>query len=451
MTNKPKENQIISLPIHGLGASGEGVGYFQGFTLFVDGALPGEVVEARITECRKKHGFAELISITKPSPDRVTPPCPLFGKCGGCQLMHLAYPKQLEMKRQKVVDALTRIGKIHDCMVAEIKPSPLSLSYRNKIQLPVKEGKNGLSIGLYAKASHDLIEVDTCLIHCELGETVYKQIKSLIQNSGISPFDAKTGAGELRHVLIKSGVHTQEVLVVLVTNQKKSPALTSLAKEILKSNPAVKGIIHNIHQEKDNVILGDTYHVLEGKSHIREILCNLSFNISAASFFQVNPLQAENLYLKALEFADVKHEETVLDAYCGVGTLSLIFAKKAKKVIGVEYVNEAIEDAIENAKQNGIRNVSFFCAPAEKFIYEKHPPIDILLLNPPRKGCDSSFLEGVKDLNPKKIIYISCDPATLARDLAQLQLSGYKIDQIQPFDMFPQTSHVECVAKLYRK
>jgi 23S rRNA (uracil1939-C5)-methyltransferase len=358
--------------------------------------------------------------------------------------MHLSYPKQLEAKRQKVVDALCRIGKINDCIINECLPSPLPLAYRNKIQLPVREGP---SLGLYAKNTHDLISVDHCLIHCELGEEVFQKIKKLLKNSKIDPYDPKTGKGELRHVLIKSGIHTKEVLVVLVTNQKKSPQLTALSHAITLHIPSVKGVIHNLHQEKDNVILGSFYETLEGTSHIQERICDLTFSISAASFFQVNPLQAEKLYLKALEVADVRPDETVLDAYCGVGTLSLIFARRAKEVIGVECVSAAIIDAEENARRNHIQNVSFICSPAEELIH-KLPPADILLLNPPRKGCDPLFLEGVKKLSPKKIIYISCDPATLARDLKILQTYGYKVDLVQPFDMFPQTSHVECVAKL---
>lgn len=444
MNHPPKIGEEITLSIHGLGHSGEGVGYFNGFTIFVDGSLPGETVKARLKSCRKNFGIALLLSIITPSPDRVKPPCPLFGKCGGCQLMHLSYPKQLEAKRQKVVDALHRIGKIDACVINECLPSPLPLSYRNKIQLPVREGP---SLGLYAKNSHDLISVDHCLIHCELGEEVFQQIKKLLRNSNIEPYDPKTGKGELRHVLIKSGIHTKEVLVVLVTNQKKSPELCSLARAIIDHAPSVKGVVHNLNQENDNIILGSSFETLEGMSHILEKICNLTFSISAASFFQVNPLQAEKLYLKALELADVQPNETVLDAYCGVGTLSLIFSRSAKKTIGVECVPAAIINAKENAKRNHIHNVSFVCSPAEELIH-KLPPTDILLLNPPRKGCDPKFLEGVKKLSPKKIIYISCDPATLARDLKILHTYGYKVDLVQPFDMFPQTSHVECVAKL---
>lgn len=435
--NTPIKNQLISLEIHGLGSSGEGVGSQNGYVVFVDGALPGELVEARMLDCRKRHGFAELVSIIRPSPDRIQPPCPLFGRCGGCQTMHLAYPKQLEMKRQKVIDAMKRIGKI-DCLVAPCLPSPSPLAYRNKIQLPVRDSANGMVFGLFARSSHDLIEVDACPIHCELGEEIYRAVRELIKNSGLSP---------IRHLLIKSAVRTKEALVILVTNQPPSPLLLKVADKILSAHPAIKGVIHNLHEGKDNVILGPTYQTLAGKDFIQERLGDLTFQISAASFFQVNPEQAERLYQKALEFAELTGEETVLDAYCGVGTLSLFFAKAAKKVLGVECVPQAIENARENARLNGIENASFTLAASEDFIKKVHSA-DVILLNPPRKGCELSFLEGVGRLAPKKVIYISCDPATLARDLAHLASFGYKVEKIQPFDMFPQTSHVECVAKL---
>jgi 23S rRNA (uracil1939-C5)-methyltransferase len=424
-----KKGMQVTFSIHGLGSSGEGVGYFKGYTIFVDGALPGETILAQLTDCRKTYGFAKLISIMVPSPDRVKPPCPLFGKCGGCQLQHLSYEKQIVAKTQKVSDAISRIGQIDPSIVQPCISSPLTLSYRNKIQLPVL----GTTLGLYAKNSHQLIPVDHCMIHCELGETVFQKIKKIIQQYPT----------ELRHVLIKSAISTQEALVILVTTQTEPPL--EIAEKIKEEISPVKGVIHNIHTGKENVILGDIYQTLIGSPQIIEKLCGLTFSISAASFFQVNPLQAEQLYLKALELANLKSTDIVLDAYCGVGTISLIFAKQAKKVIGVECVPEAIFDAQENAKRNHITNVEFTCANSEDFIHTLNH-VDLLILNPPRKGADPSFWEGLKKLKPKKIIYISCDPATLARDLRILESKGFKTMIVQPFDMFPQTAHVECIA-----
>lgn len=436
--------QTITLEIQSLGHQGEGVGRLDGYTVFVDDALPGELVQAQFIECNKRYGRAKLTSIEKPSPDRVKPPCPLFGTCGGCQLMHLSYEKQLEMKRQKVVDALTRIGKI-EVEVAPCIASPDDLHYRNKIQLPVKKSGSRLSIGLYERGSHNLVEVQKCYIHCPLGEEVYKKTKAILQRSGISAYNGETG--ELKHVLIKSGVHTQEALVVLVTTTAPTHRLKEIASQIMEACPTVKGVVHNLHQGKENVILGPTYTVLKGEQSIKETLCGLTFKVSPASFFQVNPAQAEQLYSKALEFAALTGQETVLDAYCGVGTLSLIFAKRAKSVVGVEFVKEAIEDAKENAKLNHITNARFVTGDTALFI-QTASPVDLILLNPPRKGCDPLFLEGIGKLKPKTLVYISCDPATLARDLGILKTFGYQVERVQPFDMFPQTAHVETLVKL---
>jgi 23S rRNA (uracil1939-C5)-methyltransferase len=443
--------QIISLTIHGLGSSGEGVGYApNGYTVFVDGVLPGEEIEARLFECHKRYARAHLLSISTPSPHRTTPTCPLFGKCGGCQLMHLAYPQQLEMKRQRIVDALQRIGKFDDCEVSPCLPSPSPLAYRNKIQLPVKKENKGITFGLYSRSSHDLVEVDNCQIHCSLGEEIYREVRAIIKRSPITAYESSTGKGELRHLLIKSAVNTQEALVILVTNHETSLHLPTIAKEIMSRNSAIKGVVHNIQQMRNNVILGNVYKVLEGVGYIHERLSDLTFKISSASFFQVNPHQAEHLYTKALEYAELGFQETVLDAYCGVGTLSLFFAKCAKQVIGVECVPEAIQDAQENARLNHIDNASFVCASSETFIASL-AAVDVVLLNPPRKGCAPSLLEEIARLSPKTVIYISCDPATLARDLSHLCRLGYKITAVQPYDMFPQTAHVECIVKLELK
>lgn len=439
--------QRIKLSIDSLGSHGEGVGRMDGFTLFVDGALPGERVEAQITERHQRYGRAELLKIIEVSPHRVEAPCPLFGECGGCQLMHLSYEQQLKIKQQRVVDALLRIGKIKDVDVPPCVPSASSLAYRNKIQLPVRQGKAAIAIGLYARSSHRLVEVETCPIHCSIGDAVYQTVSSLVKQSGIQAYNPAEGQGELRHLLIKSAVHTEQVLVILVTVSDNRQMTVPLAKKIMEMCPQVKGVVQNINPKNDNVILGTNYQLLAGAESIQETLGDLVFKVSPASFFQVNAEQALKLYAKAVEYADLSGDEIVLDAYCGVGTLSLFFAKHAKKVLGVECVREAIVDANENAALNGIENVSFVCRTAESYIASLKA-IDCAVLNPPRKGCDPIFLQELGRLRPKKIIYISCDPSTLARDLAQLVSFGYTLDAIQPFDMFPQTAHVECVVKL---
>lgn len=428
-----KLQQRLRVQIHALGSSGEGVAYHEGYTLFIEGALPGEEVETEITECHKRYGRGKLLRVITPSPDRVKPVCPLFGTCGGCQVMHLSYPKQLEMKRQRVAEALKRIGKIENCEVLPCLPSPNPLGYRNKIQLPVR----GTEIGLYTHSTHDIVPVETCFIHSPLGDRVYREVKRIIEASPI------TG---LKHILIKSTLFTEEALVVLVTSQAITPQLRQAAKEMI---PFVKGVVHNWQPAAGNVILGREYTVIEGEGHLLERLLGLTFKVSPASFFQVNPAQAERLYATALEFAALQGDETVLDAYCGVGTMALIFARHAKKVIGVECVEEAIKDAIENAARNEIRNASFAAANAEEYIAALKQ-VDVALLNPPRKGCDPAFLAGLKRLKPKKLIYVSCDPATLARDLALLMEGGYRVEKVQPVDMFPQTAHVETVCLLIR-
>lgn len=430
----------VSLPIRSLGHSGEGIGSFEGYTLFVDGVLPGEIAIIEITERKKTYGKAKLLSLTQRSSARIDPPCPYFGTCGGCQIMHMAYPAQLEIKRQRVLDALTRIGKLQGIQVEPCLASPQSFGYRNKIQLPARYAASGSVLGLYKKNSHDLIAIDQCLIHCEEGERVFRAIADLLRDSLLP----------IRHVLIKSAIKTKETLVVFITSGPPNDQLQAIANQLHQKESSVRSIVHNRHTGPENVILGKDYTTLMGPGFITEVLGELRFRVSPASFFQVNPKQAVNLYAKALELSHLTGKEMVLDAYCGVGTLSLFFAPHVERVIGVESVPDAIDDAKYNAEANQITNAEFTCSPAEQFM-ETASGIDLLLINPPRKGCDPLFLEGVKKLKPAKIVYISCDPATLARDLAILVSFGYEVGTVQPVDMFPQTSHVECVVSCYTK
>jgi len=427
--------QEIELKIERLGMSGEGVARLEGYTIFVDGALPDEVVRARLYEKRKTFGRASIVKILEPSVHRVRAPCPVFGRCGGCQIMHLSYPHQLVFKRQRVVDALERIGKLFHVEVSACEPSPAQLNYRNKIQLPVDAN---FRMGLYARNSHDLVEIEKCYIHCPLGEKAFQEIRNLL--SSFPRFN-------LRYVLIKTAVHTNQVLVVLVTRDQGPHFLDQLAQKILDSLPEIQGVVQNINPAEGNNALSDDFYPLAGKTQIEEKLGSLTFNVSPASFFQVNPPQAENLYQKTVKLADLTSSEVVLDAYCGVGTLSLFLAPYAQKVVGVETVAQAVADASENARKNGILNTQFHWARAEEFI-QNLEKIDAAILNPPRKGCEPLFLEKLALYGPSKVLYISCDPATLARDLALLAKSGYHIEGVHPFDMFPQTAHVETLVSL---
>ena len=438
----------MDLDIERLGINGEGVGQWYGCTIFVDGALPGEKVHSSLYEKKKNYGRARVLKLLSSSPHRVTPPCPLFGKCGGCQIMHLSYEEQLKAKRQRVIDALERIGKFRDISVKQCVPSSTPLHYRNKIQIPVASSIEGMRFGLYARNTHDLIDMDNCHIHCSLGEEVYQKLQTILKASSLIPFDYKTGQGELRHLLIKTSVSTEQVLVVLVTAMKPSDSLYAVAEKILAEIPAVKGIVHNLNTEIDNTVLGSQYTTLAGQEAVEDILCGIRFKVSPASFFQVNPKQAEQLYKAALQASGIMENDTVLDAYCGVGGMSLLFAKTAKHVIGVESVPEAIEDARYNARINALSNTEFHAELAEKYIADYEGNLDIVILNPPRKGCDPALIDKIGDLPLKKIVYVSCDPATLARDLQLLSLKGWKIDSVEPFDMFPQTAHVECLVAL---
>jgi 23S rRNA (uracil1939-C5)-methyltransferase len=421
------------LDVEQLGINGEGVARSEGLTFFVDGALPQERVEAEIYEQRKSFARARMLKRFEDSPHRTTPLCPLFGRCGGCQLMHLSYEQQLIAKRQRVVDALERIGKL-TVPVAACHPSPQTIAYRNKIQLPVNAQRR---LGLYAFNTHELVEIDTCPIHCSLGEQAMQCVQQCLLTYP-KPL-------ALRHVLIKTAVHTGQVLVILVTQDKQR--LTSLGEQIVQALPAIKGVVQTINTASGNTILGKTFDILAGQGWIEEVLCGLTFKVSSASFFQVNPAQAEMLYQKVLNLAQLTGEETVLDAYCGVGTLSLILAGQAKSVIGIEATTAAILDAQDNAERNHVRNARFITGLVEEEI-ASIGSIDVAILNPPRKGCTRGFLDCLIEKQPKRIIYVSCDPATLARDLSILEQRGYQVCTAEPLDMFPQTMHVEVIVSL---
>lgn len=423
--------------ITSLNSEGAGVATVEGKKVFVEGALPGESVLIKITEQKKSYAKGNVLSLLSPSYERTEPLCPLFGECGGCQLMHLQYPAQLEQKRKRVEEALYRIGRFENLEVLPCVPSPFSLGYRNKIQLPVVWESGKKTIGLYRKKSHEVIPLKQCLIQCSQGE----EILNLINEKLTLP--------TVRHVLIRNAIFREEALVIFVTSGSFSKELKKFAQELMRANTLIKGVVENLNTRSDNVVLGPKFRLLAGRPYIYETLLKKTFKISPSAFFQVNGAQAEKLYEKALQLAEIKANETILDAYCGVGGFALFAADVAKKAYGIECVAHAIADAIENARLNHLSNCTFICGKAEEVIHELKA-IDTVFLNPPRKGCDSELLYALIKKEPKKIIYISCDPATLARDLAILN-SAYEIDTIQPFDMFPQTSHVETVVRLQRR
>lgn len=448
-----ERGQVVSVAVDGLGHSGEGVGRCQGLTVFVPGAVPGDLVEATISDVKKNYARAALRQVVKASPHRVAPPCPVVGECGGCPLQQIAYPAQLELKRQQVVDALCRLGKLEDVPVHPTLGMETPWHYRNKAQFPVGSGGGRVIAGFFAPGTHRIVDIEQCEIQHPLGIQIMQVVKDLAQRCHVPIYDERTHKGVLRHVLVRVGRHTGEAMAVLVTNGPAFPKGKRIAAELLERVPALVSVVQNINPERTNVVLGRENRVLAGRDHIIDKIGDLSFAISPVSFFQVNPVQTEVLYGKALEYADLTGGETVLDIYCGIGTISLFLARQAREVIGIEVVPPAVENARENAERNGIRNVRFICGDAAQempALAREGVRADVIVVDPPRKGCDRSVLEAMAAVGPKRIVYVSCNPASLARDLAILAELGYRTVEAQPVDMFPHTAHVETVVLMSR-
>ena len=457
---------VYEVDIVGMNGDGAGVGRVAGFTLFVRGALPGEKVLAHVEQLKKTFGLARTARILQKSADRVTPPCRIYDECGGCQLQHLGYAAQLQQKRQFVIDALERIGKFKVAakhaitaksqVALEVHPT-ISMAdpwhYRNKAQVPFGQRGGQLIGGFYAQGSHEIIEFDTCHIQEERNNDVVATVKRIASELGIGGYDAASGRGTLRHVIAKVGVHTGELMIVLVTNGSHLPAKEALIRNIRRDLPMVTSICHNMNTTRHSLVMGHETRVLWGSPVIHDTIGGIRFAISPRSFYQVNPVQTEILYSKALEYAQLTGTETVIDAYCGIGTISLFLAKHAHQVYGVEIVPEAIEDARANAELNGLHNVKFAVGQAETVIPAwKRSGIhaDVVVVDPPRKGCDPALLNTIIQMKPSRVVYVSCDPATLARDLRILCAGGYRVTEVQPVDMFPQTAHVETVVRIER-
>ena len=469
-----KKNEIIELNITDMGVNGEGIGKVDGYTFFVKNAVIGDTVSAVITKMNKGYGYAKTLRVLKASPDRVTPPCPEAARCGGCQIMELSYPAQLQYKEKKVRNNLERIGGM-DLAAFEFLPiigmdeAEIPLHYRNKMQYPLGRSSDGRIVtGFYAGRTHYLIETDNCPVALPGDEKIRQAVCRFAEKNKLTVYDEESGKGLLRHLLIRRGSATGQVMVCLVINGDdlgSAETERALVAALKKADPAIRSICLNSNKEKTNVILGKTIRCLSGESYIEEeITCGsgtLRFRISPLSFFQVNTVQTEKLYSTALSFADLKGDETVWDLYCGTGTISLFVAGTAKKVIGVEVIPAAIEDAKENAQLNGIGNAEFLCGRSEDLfpeaVLQKNELADVVILDPPRKGCDAALLDAIRKVGPEKIIYVSCDSATLARDLKILTGADdsadaiYKIEKVQPVDMFPNTIHCEAVVYLTRR
>lgn len=517
-----KKDDCVTLHIEDIGTNGEGIGKADGFTLFVKDAVVGDVIEAKVMKLKKNYGYARLMKVLEPSKDRVAPKCPVARQCGGCQLQEMRYEAQLAFKQKLVQNNLERIGGIYDYEMYPVIGMENPFHFRNKAQFPVGEDKDGnIVIGFYAGRTHYIVNNTDCCIGAPVNNTILQAVKAYMQENHVRPYNEERHDGVVRHILIRTGYHTRELMVCLIVNAKKKSCLKNADRlvESLTQIPGMTSVMVNFNTEKTNVILGNTSEVLWGQAYIEDYIADVNYQISPQSFFQVNPMQTEKLYAKALEYAQLTGNETVWDLYCGIGTISLFLAKNARKVYGVEIVPQAIEDARNNAKRNGIDNAEFFVGKAEEVVpefYEQakkrmergigaaagcddeaaydvaagmkhgvagscaaddkrdagvecgaaaersiaagrdreaersiHP--DVVVVDPPRKGCEEVLLETIVKMQPQRIVYVSCDSATLARDLKFLSANGYRVEKVQPVDQFGHTSHVETVCLLERK
>jgi 23S rRNA (uracil1939-C5)-methyltransferase len=449
-----QKNDYIDVVFEDLTHDGAGVAKVDGYPLFIPNGLPGEKAKVKVIKVNKGYGIGRLVELYEKSPYRVDIPSTDANKYGGCQLEHISYEGQLKFKENQVRQVLTRIGKLEDIKVHSILGMKNPWHYRNKAQVPVGEKDGRLIAGFFKPRSHEIVDTDESLIQLpEINEAV-QAVKEICNELRIPAYDEETHKGVVRHIMARYGKHTGELMVVIITRTVDIPNKSKLVEEIVARLPKVKSIVHNINSKRTNVILGEKTSVLWGNEVIYDYIGDVKFAISALSFYQVNPVQTKVLYDKALEYAGLNGEESVIDAYCGIGTISLFLAQKAKKVFGVEVVPEAIEDAKRNAELNGITNAEFAAGEAEVVIpkwYKEGNSADVLVVDPPRKGCDEALLKTIIEMKPKKVVYVSCNPATLARDLRILEDGGYKTLEVQPVDMFPHTTHVECVSQLVLK
>lgn len=452
-----KKNQNYKIQITGMNHEGQGVGRIDGFTVFVDGLLKDESAEIKIIKVGKSYGVGKIVKILSPSPERSQPFCSSYKRCGGCSLQHMSYAAQLKFKADLVRESIKRIGKIEDVPVHDTLGMSSGLNYRNKAQFPVGVIDGKPAIGFYAVRSHDIIDNESCGIQHEAGDRVRAIVKEFISENKITIYNEADGKGLIRHVIVRTGFKTGELMVVIVINGKSLPHKERLVQILLEgfkpesSAWTVKSVYLNVNVKNTNVILGQESIKIYGEDTITDYIGKYRFNISPLSFYQVNPLQTEVLYGKALEYAGLTGRETVFDLYCGIGTISLFLSEKADKVYGVEVVEEAIEDARRNAVLNNVTNAEFIAGEAEVVIpemYKQGIRADVVVVDPPRKGCDEVLLKTLVDMQPHRIVYVSCNPATLARDLKYLSENGYRAVEVQPLDMFPQTAHCEAVVLL---
>lgn len=446
--NEVREGKVIDLT-----HEGHGVVKLERYPIFIPNALIDETIEYKVIKVKKNFAIGKLLDIKVQSNQRVEPPCVYYYKCGGCQLQHLSYQAQLAMKKEQVINLFHRKANFENTIIHDTIGMETPWRYRNKSQIPVgKNEDNDAIMGFYRQRSHQIIDMDECLIQDTKHQDVMNHVKQWFNELNVSIYDERKKAGLMRHVVIRTGHYTGDLMVIFVTNGKKFKQSDIMTQKLIEAFPNIKSVKHNINNTHSNVIMGDVSHTLYGVDQIEDTLSDITFKISDQSFYQINSTQTEKLYQRAIEYADLQGEETVLDTYCGIGTIGLYMAPKAKHVYGVEVVPEAIEDAKKNATINKFENTTFVCGKAEEVILKwKAQGIkpDVVMVDPPRKGCDESFLDTLLELNPRRIVYISCNPSTQQRD-AQHLATQYELTQITPVDMFPHTTHVETVAQFDR-
>lgn len=445
--------KIFTSPIFSVSEDGSGIAKNDGYTVFVKGAVVGDVCKIEITKANKNYGFGKILEIITPSESRIQPICPQFDSCGGCTLLHTDYNTQLIIKRDTVLNALTRIGGFENVTVHPTTPSVPDLNYRNKSQYPVGGSKNDVKIGFYAPRSHSVVNTTNCAIESPDSRIIINAFRSWMEKYGITPYDEANHKGTIRHIYSRVG---ESIMIVIVSRTREIEQLEELKNMLLSlelSKP-IGGIVVNINSQRTNTILGKYDYTVYGEKYIFAKIDGITYKVNYKSFFQVNKYTTPLLYQKALELCSLSGNETVFDLYCGIGTISLFLAQKAKKVIGVEIVPEAIEDARENAKLNNITNAEFYCGAAEDVC----PPLikagekaNVVVVDPPRKGCDEKLIDAIGQMKPDKIVYVSCNVSTLARDAKILREKyGYELNEAFPFDQFPHSMHVEAVALLQR-
>jgi len=447
-----KKNEICPLDITGYTAEGMGVGRLDGLVVFVPHTIAGERWMVRLEKVNKNVAWGRGVELLVPSPERLERDCPLAGKCGGCQFRHMSYAEELRAKHQRVADALTRVGGV-SCPVPEVLGAQDTRRYRNKVQFPVGGGAQGVRVGYYRPRSHDVLEVEDCLLQPEAVTALRRAFRRWMEEFSVPPYDETALTGLVRHFYVRTNQAGQSLCCVVV-NGEGIPFSGELVEVLREADPGLVGVVLNENREDTNVILGEGYRTLWGQDYLEEQLLGLTFRLSVPSFFQINQPQTQRLYQVALDFAALAGTETVLDLYCGIGTISLCLAQRAGKVIGAEIVPPAIEDAKANARRNGVENAEFFCgdagAVAARLALQGVQP-DVICVDPPRKGLGAEVPAILAGMAPRRIVYVSCDPATLARDVARLEQLGYRCEKVQPVDLFPRTAHVETVVLLSRE